>query len=295
MYKKALKLKSVTRASVIAAGLIATQAHAVGNGMYMGIMFGPATNTGGTLNAQQALWCQTPACTVPTYQVPTTPPPAINYPTLKTPVDPKSSQFGSRIYIGNQFNRYAALELGFNYFTSISYDSHNVPTITSTKITIRNGDLQIVGIMPFGSLFSVSAKAGIAVIYETSSGDLNSPTHNLKTCKGISQSVFLAQKNNPGSASNSCGPLVGSGITPPNQYYKNNYVVYGPGQNTYNVLYRPVISLDAAYALNQSWVVDLQVMQIMTGSSPGNVRYAGLGLTYHFSDKYCGQFLCDGY
>jgi opacity protein-like surface antigen len=54
-----------------------------------------------------------------------------------------------------------------------------------------------------------------------------------------------------------------------------------------------MIAVGADYGLNQNWVIDLAYTTLFTGGLVGRASYLGLGLSYHFVNKYCGQFLCD--
>lgn len=68
----------------------------------------------------------------------------------------------------------------------------------------------------------------------------------------------------------------------------------GPcGSNSSNSAVRPAAALGVSYDLNQNWVADLSYNAIISGG--GTVPSASLvavGISYHFVDKYCGQFLC---
>jgi opacity protein-like surface antigen len=57
--------------------------------------------------------------------------------------------------------------------------------------------------------------------------------------------------------------------------------------------YAPVAALGASYDLNQNWLVDLSYIFMSVGGKVGRVNMLGLSFSYHFVDKYCGQFLCD--
>ena len=55
----------------------------------------------------------------------------------------------------------------------------------------------------------------------------------------------------------------------------------------------PEFSIGASYDLSQNWVVDFSYSRLMVGSLVNNMNFYGLGFSYHFVNKYCGQFLCD--
>lgn len=210
----------ITSLITIIAASFALNTQAVGPGFYMGLMMGPATNDGGTQQAQTG-------------------------PFTTTPATPKSNQFGSRVFMGYQMNNYFAFEGGLNYFTGIKYDTKNVNTCSSVQARIRSFDVLGKGIFPFGEAFDVYGKAGVALVYQTLSGALN--------------------------------PMFGSQC----------------GKTTYSTKFRPAASIGASYAFNQNWVIDISWNRTMVGSVVKNVDFFGVGLSYHFVDKYCGQFLCD--
>jgi opacity protein-like surface antigen len=207
----------------------AINANAVGNGFYLGLMLGPANNNAPSLQALRD-------------PVPSSPP-------ITTNADPRLQQFASRIFLGNKFNTYAAFEAGLTFFSSIKYDSHGVLTTGSTDQRVRDIDVVLKGIFPFGESFDIYGKAGIAGTYLTTGGSFNP--------------VFNEQTKTYSTA------------------------------NSYKSKFSPTISVGGSYAINQSWVVDLSYNNVQVGGNVGQVVFYALGLSYHFTDRYCGQFLCD--
>lgn len=65
------------------------------------------------------------------------------------------------------------------------------------------------------------------------------------------------------------------------------------GRSKQEIKYRPTFSLGASYDLNQNWVTDFSWTRIAVGGMIKNVDFYGLGISYHFTSRYCGQFLCD--
>lgn len=207
----------------------ALNACAVGNGFYMGLMMGPATNSGG----DQMVQVDNP------HELQT------------TPASPRSTQFGTRIFMGNQFSQYAAIEGGLTFFSTIKYDSKGVDTCSGNELRVRDLDVVVKGIIPFGNYFDIYGKAGMAISYITTSGGLN-PTFDL-----------------------SANPPVTC------------------GSNTYKNKFSPTVSFGATYDINQSWVADLSYNTVQVSTRVSTVSLIALGISYHFTDKYCGQFLCD--
>lgn len=210
-------VKQLTLA-VIAGGFVAN-ADAVAPGFYLGLMGGPATNSGGTQQAQ----VQGSATT--------------------TPVTPKSKQFGSRLFMGYKINQYADIEGGLDYFSSVSYDTKSVETCSGATVRVRGLDVMGKGEVPVGA-FSLYGKAGAALIYQSASGAL---TPDL---------------------SSECGRTT----------YSNKFV--------------PTVAIGAGYDLSQNWVADISLTRLMVGNQLSNVDLFALGISYHFVDVYCGQFLC---
>jgi hypothetical protein len=198
-------------------------AYAIGAGAYLGIMTGPATNTGSDTQAQ----VQGSSATVT--------------------ASPRSNQWGTRAFLGYNFNEYAAIESGFTYFSSIHYSTKgNAQTCSGLSSRVRDIDLVGKGMIPIMDSFDVYGKGGVAATYYTTSGAFNQPP--------------------PGST---CG------------------------KNVYETKFRPTISLGGSYYLSQSWVADLSWTRVMVGSIIKNVDFYALGISYHFVNRYCGQFLCD--
>lgn len=207
--------------TLAAASMLSMNAYAVAEGFYMGAMFGPSTN-----GASETV-AQTRSGTPPT-----------------TRVTPKSTQFGSRLYLGNKFNQYASMEFGIAFFSRIKYDTKNVDTCNSPQIRTYDIDLLAKGEMQLGS-FSIFGKVGPALVSMNESGSL-SP-----------------------DLSKSCGET----------------------KRTINV--KPELGIGVGYDLNQNWVVDLSAQRLFVGGNASSIDMYALGISYHFVDQYCGQFLCE--
>jgi opacity protein-like surface antigen len=61
---------------------------------------------------------------------------------------------------------------------------------------------------------------------------------------------------------------------------------------------RPAFAAGASYDISQNWVADISYNRITSGSgfasqnSMNNANFVALGISYHFTSQYCGQFLC---
>ncbi len=204
-------------------GLIAINVHAVTSGMYLGLLTGPASNTAGTQNVQ------------------------LQGSTATVPANPKTKQWGASAFLGYQMNRYAAVEGGFHYFSSINYTTtpSNAPVCSGPVARVRDIYIAGKGILPLGD-FSLFAKGGAGVVYRMLSGSLSENGQN-----------------------GQCGTT------------------------TYTNKVSPIFAVGAAYDLSQSWVADVSWTRVMVGGVSGNMDLIGVGISYHFTNRYCGQFLCD--
>lgn len=65
---------------------------------------------------------------------------------------------------------------------------------------------------------------------------------------------------------------------------------FGRGKNTTSL--RLTYGFGASVTLAQNWVIDASLSRINGGSGLQNADLYALGVSYHFVDEYCGQFLC---
>jgi hypothetical protein len=69
--------------------------------------------------------------------------------------------------------------------------------------------------------------------------------------------------------------------------------IVNSGSNTYASKIVPTFTIGAGYDFTQNWVMDFSAMTLLVGGNIKSVTMYALGLSYHFVDRYCGQFLCD--
>lgn len=67
----------------------------------------------------------------------------------------------------------------------------------------------------------------------------------------------------------------------------------GSSKRRYNYKVAPTYSFGASYAFTPNWVADVSWNRLMIGGTFGNISMYALGISYHFVDRFCGQFLCD--
>jgi opacity protein-like surface antigen len=197
-----------------------TNTYAMDEGLYMGLMFGPSTNSADTVQAQ------------------------VEDEPFTTTATPKKNQFGTRVYLGYQTNKFFAVEGGLTYFSQIGYSTNGVDTCSGSHAQVSTFDILGKGILPLGKL-GIYGKAGVIVSYTQSTGDLNPDLTS--TC----------------------------------------------GKSDHSVNARPGFGAGISYDLSQNWVADVSWNRFMVGGVVNSIDYYALGFSYHFVDKYCGQFLCD--
>lgn len=257
-------MRRIVKLALVCLSCAAMNAFAVAPGFYMGFMLGPATNNG---TPQNVITIQTTTTAVPPpqNQVVT----EIAGPTLAA--KPQTKQFGTRFFLGYQMSKYVGFEMGLDYFNGIRYKVNLPPntatvtysTATNMQIRFRGFDLVVKGIMPLGNYFDVFGKIGPAFLYQSTSGALNGQ------------------------------PVFGTALVTVNGVPKTINTVTAIPKGKYTSKVRPTITIGASYDVSQNWVADISLNTIMVGDSVKNVSFLALGLSYHFVDKYCGQFLCD--
>jgi hypothetical protein len=252
-----------------ACSIMCVNALAVSPGLYMGLMMGPATNGGGPQNVQVLSPTNPPS--LPSQQGTVPGPQAYT-----TTANPKSTQFGSRIYLGYKMNQYAAFEGGFTFFSAVDYILQNQQTGCSggictsaagTSARVRSIDIMGKGDYSYNNTIGIFAKAGISASYITTPGGLNVTNYQVVT--------------------------TGSPNAPPGSPQAAGTKVINVGSNTYTTKLSPVIAIGASYDLNQNWVMDFTLTRFMIGGNLGSMDSYALGFSYHFVDIYCGQFLCE--
>ncbi|HTM64340.1 MAG TPA: outer membrane beta-barrel protein [Gammaproteobacteria bacterium] len=256
-------LAKIILAAAIA--MIGVDAVAIAPGLYIGLMMGPAQNGAGRTRAQVK----------PVTNPPQPVPPANSSSSIApntAAASPKSTQFGTRIYIGYKFNQYGSFEGGFTYFSGISYNIVQDPSLATpgssfplqaaAGTTARLRDIDFVGKLDYSysDTIGIYAKAGVAAVYTTTPGALQ-PT--------ASRWVPAPTRSNP---------------------YGTKLI--STGSNKYSSKLTPTFSVGVTYDINPNWQTDISWTRIMVGSAVKNMNYFAIGLSYHFVDLYCGQFLC---
>lgn len=236
-------LKTLILAAI---SMLCADAMAVAPGFYMGLMMGPATNEG----SQQP---------VQVFPLPTATNPVAN----TVMANPKSSQFGSRLFLGYKFNQYAGFEGGFTYFSGVNYILKNTAFKPTGGTTARVRGIDVVGKIDYScqNTFGVFAKGGVAALYITTPGGLNVTNYHTVTTLNRAKHTTSTQ-------------------------------VFNSGSNSYSSKLTPTFTLGASYDFNQNWVMDASWTTFMVGGVLSKMNLYAIGFSYHFVDMYCGQFLC---
>lgn len=220
----------------VSAGLLSLNAAAVAPGLYIGLMMGPATNGGKTTQMQ-------------VLPLPTAGSPTANVGNA----NPKSTQFGSRLYLGYKFNQYAAFEGGFTYFSGINYVLTNPALTPAAGRTARVRGIDLMGKLDYSynNTVGLFGKGGVVANYTTTPGALNITNYTVQGTKVITT-----------------------------------------GSNTYSTKLSPVFAIGISYDIDQSWQADLSWTRYFVSGPFSSMDFYALGLSYHLVDRYCGQFLC---
>ncbi len=245
--------------AVVAVSMMCADAMAIAPGFYMGLMMGPASNTGSEQQMQYRDYSLIPEGGLPNSI----------YPNAQSSLaNPQSTQFGSRLFLGYKFNHYAGFEMGFTYFSGIQYKFADKTLTPAAGTTGRVRGIDFVGKLDYSynNTIGVFAKGGVTALYTTTPGALN--VTNFKDLTDYSPSAVNPKTGLP------------------------NYNYINSGSNTYAVKLAPTFAVGASYDLDQSWQLDASWTRYFAGGSLKGMDLYALGLSYHFVDVYCGQFLC---
>ncbi|MDX1900505.1 MAG: outer membrane beta-barrel protein [Gammaproteobacteria bacterium] len=66
----------------------------------------------------------------------------------------------------------------------------------------------------------------------------------------------------------------------------------GSPKSTTQTSLRPKIGIGASYDLTSRWQAELTFDRMMSGGGIKNADLISLGISYHWTDEVCGQFLC---
>lgn len=169
--------------------------------------------------------------------------------------------YGGRLYFGYNLNSYFAVESGFTHYGASTYKTGTPsPQLISGNPLGKPGiqengvDFMGKGIFPIQS-FNVFGKLGIAIVRTSLAGTLTT--------------TYTAPPLVPPS-----GPAAFTTATG-----TTNYI-------------RPAAAIGASYDITPNWETELTISRAFGGGGFQSADLYSLGISYHFVDKYCGQFLC---
>lgn len=261
---------SIKAIKVVSAGLVtlgfAASVYATGPGFYIGGQVGK-TNTH---NLPQTLQTGVPGA------LDGSTPGLAPGQTGSTTINPSNTGVGGRLYGGYSLSQYFGVELGFTHYAPSTYTIPSGTNLTigpvsgypSSKPAINTNAFDFVG---KGSLaiprlgIGVFGKAGVAIVKVGYAGTFT----NIYNPSLSGQTTILLPD---GSSTVVPGGFINSTKT-----------------TTY---FKPTAAVGLSYDLSQNWVVDFTLSRIFGGGGMQNADLYSLGISYHFVDKYCGQFLC---
>lgn len=245
MHKRILK-----QLTLVLSCALCCDAMAIAPGFYMGLMGGPATNSATEQPIQ-------------VYPLPTAAPPNSNTIANTGLANPKSTQFGSRFYMGYKINQLAGFEFGLDYFSTIKYILTNSTLQPTGGTDLRLRGVDLVGKLDysFRNTVGVFGKAGVTAVYITTPGGLNVTNYR----------VITTYNRNTKTTSTK---------------------IVDAGSNTYSSKLAPTFTVGVSYDMTQNWQMEASAMSLLVGGYIKTMTLYSLGLSYHFVDTYCGQFLC---
>lgn len=188
---------------------------------------------------------------------------------VSVPVEPTSNSYGGRLYLGGNINRYSALEMGVANYGYVSYQlpsGHLVPPCGTPTFKLQALDIVAKVGLPFSSLLCNTGCNG---------GNMNSGAQGFNIFGKFGAAYVTTSLS--GSLNSPCSSITG---------------ICSGSASTNGV--RPIVGLGVEYGFNQNLAADLTYSKIISGG--GNIPAAemiALGFSYHFTERYCGQFLCD--
>lgn len=178
-------------------------------------------------------------------------------PTSTTPsISPSNSGYGGRLYVGYNLNKYFAMEMGFAHYGASTYKvgMPNPPIIGGNPISNPTVRTNAFDIVGKGTMQIWVVGAFLKL------------------------GIAMARQSSSGSLLTTYQPT-----PPPPQ------ILVAAG--TVNTV-RPTGAVGINWDITPNWVADLTYSRIFGGSGFQSADMISLGVSYHFVDIYCGQFLC---
>jgi opacity protein-like surface antigen len=194
---------------------------------------------------------------------------------------------------------YFGLNLGYS---NLNNNSRAVPAFGSSTITNPDGSTRP---SPAGRVVSPNNTGMAGRIFL---GDIITPYFGIEF--GLAHyagSSYKSPTGDTGSIHTSAFDLEGIGMYP---FGTSGITVFGKlgfgylravqsrklttqGDSANNSGLHPLIGIGVSYDLTPNWVFDLSGTRIISRSKAlPSPNFVALGISYHWVDKYCGQFLC---
>jgi hypothetical protein len=184
--------------------------------------------------------------------------PSITFPDVvpRPTTSPSSTGFGFRIYMGNLVAKWFAFELGIARYAPSTYSPTSTLIVSQPQIHVNSVDLsgKFYLPIPLGGACSTFSTLGLFL-------------------KAGMAAVFTG----------TAGSIVNYG-----QAIGQTTGIYAGNSTSI----RPLLGVGASLDLTQTMVADLTATQIQPTTNVPRVTFYSIGVSYHFVDVYCGQFLC---
>lgn len=183
---------------------------------------------------------------------------------------------------------YAGLQVGqtnLNNNTGLVFTGVPSPLLVETQPTNTGiGERLFFGIqMNRYAGFEIGASNYAPTVYKTGVPDSNEPTIRVYAIDIVGKGMYslynftlFGKVGGAGTRETASSALVSA----PEQVLK--------GYTSGHVM----VAVGASFDLNANWVLDLTASRIFKGSNFPQADFYGLGVSYHWVDLYCGQFLC---
>lgn len=188
---------------------------------------------------------------------------------------PANTGVGGRLFVGYNVTKYWGWEAGFTHFGLTTIKVPTTPPLTignpvgSPAITENAFDFVVKGMPPYTLWgFSAYGKLGISILKQGKAGTF------IDSFNANTSNVFYT---NPANGTAFAG-----------QVYHGIFV---NGQRAVTYV-RPTAGIGITYDINQNVQAELTLARVFGGGGLQPADLVGLGVSYHFVDKYCGQFLC---
>jgi OOP family OmpA-OmpF porin len=102
-----------------------------------------------------------------------------------------SNEFAGRVYLGDQFNKFLALELGYSYLGNVEFNNIFGFSNADAELRQQAGDLTLKVMLPVTQQFNVFALGGAAYVF-AKPNNVSSTASTLGVQTGSSESAFTA-------------------------------------------------------------------------------------------------------